>query len=345
MTNVWTRRSTWAVPLAAATAIVGVPRPVAADGPAIEHAAVSCVVAEKHPRMTARIEPLSRVARASLHFRSGAGGGWYVVAMKAKEGAFEGVLPQPKKSLKAFAYYIEAADTAFATSRTPEYAAQVVDGPAACEGKMMAGALGSASVVLEAPPGAPALPVGFAPTGVAATSAGGAVAAGTAAAGGGGATTLLLVGGGVAAAGAAVAVAASHGGGGDSGSGTSGSGSSGGGTGGSAPGGGTRTSFDVAFLPSPPGIDVSPCAGRMVTWCCQVLDADASGNFDFTWAPSEPNTLRVTGRVTDTAVTATLSCTNGAASGSLTATGSGGTYQGSFSLGTSHGNVTVSRKQ
>jgi hypothetical protein len=307
------------------------PVSAAADGPAIDHAPVGCVVAEKFPRMDARIEPLFAVAKATLHFRSATGGPWYLVAMKAQDGAFEGVLPKPKKSLKAFAYYIEAADTAFATSRTPEYTAQVVDGPAACQGKKVAGALGSASILLEVPAGAPVVPVGFAPAGVAGTAAGTAAAVTGAAAGGGGiATTVLLVGGGVAAAGAAVAVAASHGGG-------SGSAGSGG-------GGGTRSAgYNVSFLPSPPGIDVSTCADQPLTWCCQNVHADSAGNFDETWAPSRPNTARITGRATDTTFTATLTCTNGATSGSLSATGSGGTYQGSFSFGASRGNITVQR--
>ena len=314
-----------------AAAMVLAPLSAAADGPAIDHAPVGCVVAEKFPRMDARIEPLFSVAKATLHFRSATGGPWYLVAMKAEGGAFEGVLPKPKKSLKAFAYYIEAADTAFATSRTPEFTAQVVDGPAACQGKKVAGALGSASVLLEVPAGAPAVPVGFAPAGIAGTAAGTAAAATGAAAGGGGiATTVLLVGGGVAAAGAAVAVAAAHGG--DNGS----SGRGG--------GGGTRSvGYDISFLPSPPGIDVSTCAGQPLTWCCQTVHADTAGNFDETWAPSQPNTARIAGHATDTTFTATLTCTNGATSGSLSATGSGGTYQGSFSFGSSRGNITVQR--
>ena len=315
-----------------ALAIVLAPLSAAADGPAIDHAPVGCVVAEKYPRMDARIEPSSSVARATLHFRSANGGPWYLVAMKAQGGTFEGVLPKPKKSLKTFAYYIEAADTAFATSRTPEYSAQVVDGPAACQGKKMAGAVGSTSVLLEVPAGAPAVPVGFAPAGIAGTAAGTASAVTGAAAGGGGvATTVLLVAGGVAAAGAAVAVAASHGG--DSGN------------GGSGDGGARSVSYGVSFLPNPPGIDVSTCAGRPLTWCCQNVHADAGGNFDETWAPTEPNTARIAGHVTDTAFTATLSCTSGAGSGSLSASGTGGTYQGSFAFGASRGSITVTRLQ
>jgi hypothetical protein len=307
------------------------PVSAAADGPAIDHAPVGCVVAEKFPRMDARIEPLFSVAKATLHFRSATGGPWYVVAMKSESGAFEGILPKPKKSLKAFHYYIEAADTAFATSRTAEYTTQVVDVPGACQGKKVAGVVASASVLLEVPAGAPAIPVGFAPAGIAGTAAGTTAAATGAAAGGGGiATTVLLVGGGVAAAGAAVAVAAGHGGG------SKGSGSG-------NPGGSSGSLYDISFLPSPPGIDVSTCAGRPLTWCCQNVNGDAAGNFDATWAPSEPNTARITGRATDTTFTATLTCTNGATSGSLSASGSGGTYQGSFSFGASRGSITVKR--
>ena len=317
-----------------AAAMVLAPVSAAADGPAIDHAPVGCVVAEKFPRMDARIEPLFSVARATVHFRSATGGPWYLVAMKAQDGAFEGVLPRPKKSLKAFGYYIEAADTAFATSRTPEYTAQVVDGPAACQGKKVAGALGFASVLLEVPAGAPAVPIGFAPGGIAGTAAGTAAAATGATAGGGGvATTVLLVGGGVAAAGAAVVVATSHGG-------ANGSGGSGGGGGGGGPSG---VVYAVSFLPSPPGIDVSTCAGQPLTWCCQNVHADTAGNFDETWAPSQPNTARITGHATDTTFTATLTCTNSATNGSLSATGGGGTYQGSFSFGASRGNITVQR--
>jgi hypothetical protein len=88
-----------------------------------------------------------------------------------------------------------------------------------CEGRMMAGSLGSAAVTLQVPAGAPAIPGGFASTGVTATAAGAttgaAVAAGAtgaavagAAAGGGGVSTALVVGAvGVAAAGGAVIVA------------------------------------------------------------------------------------------------------------------------------------------
>src|SRR4051812_44386648 len=96
----------------------------------IDHAAVSCVVAEKFPRLEAHALPPDAVARAAVHFRTAADGPWYAVAMK-REGEGEvlaGVLPKPKKSLPAFQYYIDVTDRAFSTSRTPEYRTVVVAG-------------------------------------------------------------------------------------------------------------------------------------------------------------------------------------------------------------------------
>jgi hypothetical protein len=82
---------------------------------------------------------------------------------------------------------------------------------------MMAGALASASVILQAPAGVVALPAGFASSGVVAGSAAGSSAgasAGAAGAAGGGISTAVLVAGGVAVAGGAAAVAVKSAGGG-----------------------------------------------------------------------------------------------------------------------------------
>jgi hypothetical protein len=302
-------------------------RAAGAEAPAIDHAAVACVVAEKFPRFQARIEPSAEVARALVRFRTDAARPWYAVAMKPEGTIFTGVLPKPKKSLKSFQYYIDVTDRAFATSRTPEHTIQVVPGAAACQGTTVAGAVGSASVLLEVPAGAPPLPAGFGSAGIAAASSGAAVAAGAAAGGGVGiGTVAAIVGGGAVAAGAAVAVAAASGG--DKGDGQEGS------------EGRQPPQYDVTFNPN---IDVSTCRPGL-SWCCQVLHPDANGNFDETWAPNQPNTARLAGRVTDTTFTATITCTSGGPSGSLSASGSGGSYQGSFSFGTSRGSLAVSRR-
>jgi hypothetical protein len=49
--------------------------------------------------------------------------------------------------------------------------------------------------------------------------------------------------------------------------------------------------------------------------------------------------------VTDTAFNATLNCVSGNGSGSLAATGSGGTYQGTFNFNAQRGSITVVRSQ
>ncbi len=297
----------------------------------IEHQPVGCVMAEKFPRLEARFAPADTVATARVLFQ-GQNPEWYSVAMKPEGVLFVGVLPKPKKSLKSFRYYIEVTDRALGTNRTADYTTAVVDSSSACKGKVVAGALGSASVILQGPAGVVALPAGFASSGVvvagsAAGSGSAAGAAGASAAGGGvGATALVL--GGVAVAGGAVAVAAAKGGGDDNSS---------------ASGGSPPPLYGVAFLP--PGVDVSVCAGRQLTWSSHNVSPDANGNFNQTWSVNEPNTMRVTGQVTATTFQATLTCVNGARSGSLSATGSNNSYNGTFAFGPSTGQVAITKER
>jgi hypothetical protein len=187
----------------------------------IGHEPVGCAVAERFPRLEARFAPAEGVAVARVVFQPENTRHWYSVAMTAKEGAFSGVLPQPKKNLKAFHYYIEVTDRTLGTSRTANYTTKVAATAAECEGGAVVGSLGSASVLLQAPEGAAAVPAGFSSTGVVAAktaaAAAGAAAAGATAtaagtgaaaagAGGGGLSTGALVG--IAAVGAAAAGAA-----------------------------------------------------------------------------------------------------------------------------------------
>jgi hypothetical protein len=181
--------------------------PLPAQTLTIEHQPVACVVAGKFPRLEARFAPPGAIATARVLFQPETGRAWYGVAMESEGAVFLGILPRPRKSLKAFRYYIEVTDKSLTTNRTPEYTSTVVSGAADCRGKLMAGALGAASVVLQSPAGAPALPAGFASEGVV-TAASTAASASAAAGGGGGFPTLVVVGVvGAAAAGAALAVA------------------------------------------------------------------------------------------------------------------------------------------
>ncbi len=176
----------------------------------IDHQAVGCAVAEKFPRLEARFAPADSVAVARVVFQPENAQQWYAVAMKAEGPAFSGVLPKPKKSLKAFRYYIEVTDKALGTNRTADYMTNVVGSSGECKGKLMAAALGSASVLLQVPAGAAALPAGFASTGVVAAGSGSAAAATGAATGGGGglgtgAVVGIVAGAGAVAAGVVVA--------------------------------------------------------------------------------------------------------------------------------------------
>jgi len=311
------------------------------EAPSIDHAPVACASAEKFPRLEARFAPSDQVATARLFFQ-GKTADWYSVTMKPEGSVFVGVLPKPKKDLKSFRYYIDVTDKALATNRTAEFTTNVVDSASACKGKLMAGALGSASVILQGPAGVVAIPAGFASSGVVAagTAAGSGTAAGAAGAGaggGGGIGTTALVVGGLAVAGGAVAVGVSKGGSGDS------SDSSPTGSGSTNPGQ-SGAVYSVSFLPSPPGIDMSVCAGRPLTWSGQALGVDASGNFNMIWAPNEPNTARISGQLSSTTFQATLACVNGAQSGSISATGSNFNYSGTFAFGNSRGQVSITKQ-
>jgi hypothetical protein len=207
--------------LAAATLLLTAPALLAAADLAITHEPVACVLAGRFPEIQARLDPADRVAGARVLFRSPDRGQWYRVRMTQDAGTFRAVLPRPTTSLKSFVYYLEATGTDMGTARTEEYVPIVAEGPAACQGRMMAAGLATAEVALEAAAGAPAVPAGFSAAGVVATAAGAAAVAGAAAAGaagttaatGGGVSTALLVAGGAAvAAGGVAAVAVASGG-------------------------------------------------------------------------------------------------------------------------------------
>jgi hypothetical protein len=175
----------------------------------IVHDGLDCVQAERFPVIRAGLIPEEDVARARVYFRAAGTEAWYSVDMQeGEEGGFEGILPQPLPTLDAIDYYIEAHDPSAEWYRSEEYSADVIDGPATCDG-LMATALGSVSSTLRigVPAGAPGVPAGFGGLGLGGIAGG--AAAGAAAAGG--ISTAVLVGGGAVAVGAAAAVAAGGG--------------------------------------------------------------------------------------------------------------------------------------
>lgn len=314
----------------------------------IEHTAVACATAGKYPKIEVRFSPADALGAARVVFQ-GRTTDWYSVAMKVEAGAYTGVLPKPNKDLKSFRYYVEATDKSMGTSRTEEFTTDVVESAGACRGRLMAGALSTASIVLQGPAGAAALPAGFAPAGVIAGSAAGssaAVGAGASAAGGagGGIGATALVVGGLAAAGGVAVVATKSGG--DSSSSGSGSGSNSNPT--------QNIKLDVSIVSSStsatgpisgPFINVSACQAGL-TFGGGSIFLRQDGTFDDVWNPPSEQVLRVTGRGDANSLQASLACVNGnGPTGSLAATGSGYTMSGTFAFGPSQGTISVRRAQ
>jgi hypothetical protein len=168
------------------------PSALQAEGVAINHGTVGCVVAGQYPRLNACFAPRSSLARARVYFRvADAPPDWYYVEMASNSPCDAGILPRPKKELvgRRIQYYLNAFDRSFTESRTPEAEALVVANASECHSKLpVAPVVNSATVAVF-----PSLPAGFA----------GGAAAGL----GAGATAALAVGG-AAVVGGGVAVAA-----------------------------------------------------------------------------------------------------------------------------------------
>lgn len=163
----------------------------------LSHRAVDCVIADKHPRFEAQAPQGVEVAAARVFFQ-GASQEWYSVAMKAEGPALVGILPTPKRSLKEFHYYIEATSKNLEISRTADRATRVVNSAGECRGIVTATAISTASILVQGPAGAAAVPAGFAPAGL--VAAGGGISATTVAVGaavvGGGALAATQISGG-----------------------------------------------------------------------------------------------------------------------------------------------------
>ena len=164
------------------------PSALRAQGVAIDHVKVGCIVVGKYPHLKACFAPVSSLARARVYFRvADAAPDWYYVEMASSDPCHAGVLPRPKKELvgRRIQYYVDAFDRAFAESRTPEAEALVVSSASECERRLpVAPFLDRATVAVF-----PSLPAGFAGAG------GGLGGAATAAIAVGGAA---IVGGGIA---------------------------------------------------------------------------------------------------------------------------------------------------
>ena len=138
-----------------------------AAGPAIQHRAVSCIVAGVFPRLDACFAPTEDLSRARVHFRAGGTPHWYFVDMAAAGECRSVLLPKPLPTTSAIDYYVSALGRTFDETRTSEYTPRVVAREGDCgDNLLVAGSAGSATVLLGAAAGAPAVPAGFAPEGI-----------------------------------------------------------------------------------------------------------------------------------------------------------------------------------
>jgi hypothetical protein len=161
------------------------PPALGAEGVAITHRKVGCIVAGQYSSLAACFAPASRLARARVYFRVADGApDWYYVEMASSAPCHAGVLPRPKKELvgRRIQYYVDAFDRSFVESRTPDAEALVVPSASACDRTLPVAPVASGAAVAVFP----SMPAGF---------AGAAAAAGGAAAGVGGAGVLIAVGG------------------------------------------------------------------------------------------------------------------------------------------------------
>lgn len=294
-----------------------------AQSVSIEHKPIACVVADRFPVVEARVEPADKVGRARVLFRAAGTPDWYFVEMKREKGVFHGTLPKPLKATKKIEYYIDAVDRSLEERRTAEHAPAVVGGAGECPSKMLTAAvLASAKMAVGSlAPGVTALPAGFSSVGIlggsVAGTAAGAGASSGAAAGGGALKTVLIVGGVAVAGGTALAA-----------SGRLGSDDK------------KLTFWDITFVPS---FNVRACPNG-VSFGGGAFSSDAGGNFDFRLPNMSQDIMRLSGQVSDTSLSGNVTCLVGGATASLNASGSGGQFQGTFTLNGATVSYTVTKK-
>jgi hypothetical protein len=147
--------------------------PAAAADPSlsVDHSALTCLVAGRHPRVAARFAPDGQVARARVYFRGGGQQRWYYVDMTSAADGFQGVLPKPTLRLETVEYYVDALGRSLGEARSPNHAPRVVAEEAACRSEALLVLADRARVVVGGEPGSPTVPDGFSADGVVAAPA------------------------------------------------------------------------------------------------------------------------------------------------------------------------------
>lgn len=152
------------------------PSAALAQGVAIDHKEIGCIVAGKYPKMSACFAPASLVKKARVYFRPETLPTWYYVEMSSDAPCFSGVLLKPSKALidKRIFYYLDVQGGG--TGRTPEYGPVVVASEDDCKSKLPVAPLsatGPAAVYPSVPAwfvGGPGVSTGVVAGGVAAAA-------------------------------------------------------------------------------------------------------------------------------------------------------------------------------
>lgn len=139
-------------------------------GPDVSHSGIECIPTTQFTILNATIVPGQEVRTARVYFRSDKYPDFYYVDMTSSGDSFQAIMPKPSDETSQVFYYLEATDVGYASNRTVEYGAEVVEDENECKRRDPAVAYftgESPSIVVGAVrAGAPAIPPGFLADGI-----------------------------------------------------------------------------------------------------------------------------------------------------------------------------------
>src|SRR5687768_2400700 len=76
---------------------------------ALDHAPIACLVADRHPRIEARLTAPPAASRGRVYFRARGTPSWYYVELRpsGEAGHWSATLPRPAASTAGVDYYLE----------------------------------------------------------------------------------------------------------------------------------------------------------------------------------------------------------------------------------------------
>ena len=141
--------------------VLALPDPGRAEGVAIDHKEVKCIVAGKYTRMASCFDPTASLARGRVYFRATGTQPWYFVEFKAETPCFMTFLPKARKDIKQVDYYVEGLARDSIANRTADFGPIVVEREEDCKDRPVAPWVNKATVLVGAAAGGPAAPAGF----------------------------------------------------------------------------------------------------------------------------------------------------------------------------------------